>query len=173
MTAKPRSGSRITASPEGKTATAEAPLAAYSVNRIKAWGFVLSLAALLAFSLWRLVVEGLANSEALMAMGILLAAASVMSWWVLRDLRYEGPILILERKGLRDLRRGGALIAWEDIAEVAFKRRGVMTGKGIRLQLKDGQRMDIEMYLMKGSPQEAVAIIDREMRRVAGKRRAK
>jgi len=146
-----------------------APLAAYEVNRWRAGGFLVLLIGMLGFALVRLVTEGQRDSDALIAMGVLILVACVMSWWVLRDLRFKGPILILERQGLRDLRRGEGIIAWEDIAEASAKRRGVLTGKGIRLVLRDGQRIDIEMYLMKGSPMQALEIINRELNGVVEK----
>jgi hypothetical protein len=47
-----------------------------------------------------------------------------------------------------------------------------MSGNGIRLLLTSGERVDIEMYLLSGSPGEALEIIHQKIRRGPGKRKS-
>ena len=148
------------------------PLGAYGMNKPLASVFIVILAGILGFGSWRMLTDGLRNSEAMLAMGLLMGAACYLGWWVLRDLRFKGPILTLERDGLRDIRRGGDIIPWTDIEDAVAKRRGVMSGNGIRLLLTSGERVDIEMYLLSGSPGEALEIIHEKIRRGPGKRKS-
>jgi hypothetical protein len=112
------------------------------------------------FGLQRLVEGGRPLGEALVGAAVLLLIAAYMAIFLGRLLRHRGPVLIFERAGIRDLRRDGALIAWEEIEAASVKRPALI--KGLKLELTGGRKLELDMGLLDGTPEAAMAIIRRQ-----------
>src|SRR5699024_3554074 len=82
------------------------------------------------------------------------------------ELRLKGPILIIARDGLIDRRKGPEAVAWEDVQEATIKRR--LLSRGIRIELTNGERYDIETNLLKAQPPQVMKLIQEAAHRATG-----
>lgn len=146
----PQSGSRSRARQAADDEAAV--LERYPIDRPKAWFLLATHLLLPAFILWRMLQgEGVARED-LVALLVVVAVFGFAAWSVVRELRTQGPALVLERDGFRDFRRSPGLVPWELVVEASMKR-GILS-RGVKIVLADGSRADIDSSLLKVRPRK-------------------
>lgn len=123
-------------------------VASFGFARKKTWPFMVSLVAMMAIGLTRVWTHGLEDEWGLAFLLVLLPGFALVM--LVRELRLEGPILLIGEKGLLDRRRGPRPVAWPMIQEATVRRRALTSG--IRIMLTDGERYDLELNLLAADP---------------------
>jgi len=140
------------------------PLASFSYDPRKTWSFMIMLGLLVLLGLLRIAQNGLEGEWGGIFMLIIIPALAMAM--VGSELRLKGPILIITREGLIDRRKGPEGVAWGDIQEATIKRR--LMSRGIRIELTNGERYDIETNLLKAQPLEVMKLIQEAALGAAG-----
>lgn len=131
------------------------PIATFPFDPRKTWSFMIMLAVLVLLGLVRIAQSGLEGEWGAIFMLIVIPGIAMVM--VGSELRLKGPILIIAEDGLVDRRKGPEGVAWEDVQEATIKRR--ILSRGIRIELTDGERYDIETNLLKAQPLEVMKLI--------------
>lgn len=133
------------------------PLASFPYDPRKTWSFMFMLGVLVLLGLLRIVQNGVAGEWGIIFMLIVIPGLAMIM--VGSELRLKGPILIIAEDGLVDRRKGPDGVRWEDVQEATIKRR--ILSRGIRIELTNGERYDIETNLLKAQPLEVMKLIQK------------
>jgi len=142
----------------------EHPLAAFPYDPRKTWSFMSMLAILVLLGLALLAQKGLEGQWGAIFMLIVIPGLAMIM--VGSELRLKGPIVIIAEDGLLDRRKGPEGVAWEEVQEATLRRR--LLSRGIRIELTNGERYDIETSLLKASPLEVMKLIQEAGYRATG-----
>lgn len=133
------------------------PLASFPYDHRKTWSFMFMLGVLVLLGLLRIVQSGFQVEWGVVFMLIIIPGLAMIM--VGSELRLKGPIVIIAEDGLIDRRKGPEGVRWEDVQEATIKRR--ILSRGIRIELTNGDRYDIETNLLKAQPLELMKIIQK------------
>lgn len=146
----------------------EHPLATIPHDPRKSWSYMGMLALLLLLGLVLVAQNGLEGQWG--AVFMLIVIPGLAMFMIGGELRLKGPIVIIAEDGLLDRRKGPEGVAWEDIQEASIKRR--VLNRGIRIELTNGERYDIDCSLLKARPQDIMKLIQEAAQRALSDERA-
>jgi len=119
-------------------------VASYAFDRRKTWPFMAMLVILMLLGVGRLASHGLEGELA--AAFLLIGLPGLAFVMIGRELRIDGPVLLIGDAGLLDRRRGPEPVPWEAVLLAEPKRRPFTNG--LRILLTSGERYDIDLQLL-------------------------
>jgi len=142
-------------------------LASYAVSPLKIYAIAAMLLLLIGLGLHRLLTGGETREDLVASCFLILLPLAMLAFnW--KDARRRGPVLLVYREGFVDERLPAVgFVGWQRLQGGGDIRK-LLLGHGLRVEIPDGTKIDIDLTLLAGRPAQVLRVMREAQRAHAG-----